>query len=252
MADCQEDVMSMEIGAKIYLDSFLSKGKAPFQAHDTSTASKGKNNGVGGPGSSGIPSIQIEYDAPSVSSGGYQPIKTHQSTSSGNDDIAPHHENASFVSGNEINESIQTNSNATTSACGFKMEKPKMPKFTREVREYAIFRADFKHAIELKYSKRDAITFLRTCLQDKPLELIKGIGSDYDTAWDYLDAIYGDPRFVSDTITQDIVKFRALQPGEDARFCDLVHLVKVPLRSKIFVLQLFTFSRSVCSPYLPC
>ena len=31
---------------------------------------------------------------------------------------------------------------------------------------------------------------------------------------------------MSDTITQDIVKFRALQSGEDARFCDLVHLVK--------------------------
>ena len=31
-------------------------------------------------------------------------------------------------------------------------------------------------------------------------------------------------RFVSDTITQDIVKFRSLQPGEDARVCDLVHL----------------------------
>ena len=31
---------------------------------------------------------------------------------------------------------------------------------------------------------------------------------------------------MSDTITQDIVKFRALHPSEDARFCDLVHLVK--------------------------
>ena len=41
-----------------------------------------------------------------------------------------------------------------------------------------------------------------------------------------MDSIYGDPRFVSDTITQDIVKFRALQNGEDARFCDVVHLVK--------------------------
>ena len=39
-------------------------------------------------------------------------------------------------------------------------------------------------------------------------------------------AIYGDPRFVSDTVTQDIVQFKALQDGEDARFCDLVHLVK--------------------------
>ena len=110
--------------------------------------------------------------------------------------------------------------------CGFKVEKPKMPSFSGDVREYAIFRSDFKHAIEARYTKRDAITLLRTCLKDKPLELIKGIGSDYDAAWEYLDAIYGDPRFVSDAITQDITKFRPLQDGEDARFCDLVHLVK--------------------------
>ena len=83
------------------------------------------------------------------------------------------------------------------------MEKPKMPKFTGNVREYTFFRADFKHATESRYSKRDAVTFLRTCQEDKPLELIKGIGSNYDAAWDYLDAIYGDPRFVSDKITQE-------------------------------------------------
>lgn len=45
--------------------------------------------------------------------------------------------------------------------CGFKMEKPKMPKFSGDVREYAIFRTDFKHAIASKYSKREAI-FLPT------------------------------------------------------------------------------------------
>ena len=52
--------------------------------------------------------------------------------------------------------------NAESSTCGFKMEKPKMPKFFGDVREYAIFKADFKYAIESRYSKRDAITFLRT------------------------------------------------------------------------------------------
>lgn len=110
-------------------------------------------------------------------------------------------------------------------SCGFQMEKPKLPKFKGDVREYAIFKADFKHTIESRYSKRDSITLLRTCLKDKPLELIKGIGSDYDAAWEYLDSIYGDVRYVSDTITQDIVQFKALQEGEDARFCDLVHLI---------------------------
>ena len=110
--------------------------------------------------------------------------------------------------------------------CGFKMEKPKMPRFSGDVREYAIFRADFKHAIETRYSKRDCLTYLRTCLQGRPLELIKGIGSDYDAAWEYLDSIYADLRVVSDTITQDIVKFGPIRDGEDARFCELVHLVK--------------------------
>ncbi|XP_068711858.1 uncharacterized protein [Montipora foliosa] len=123
----------------------------------------------------------------------------------------------------ENSESVEVIKNET---CSFKMEKPKMPKFSGDVREYAIFRSDFKHAIEARYTKRDAITFLRTCLQEKPLDLIKGIGSDYDAAWEYLDSTYGDPRFVSDTITQDIVKFRPIRDGEDARFCDLVHLVK--------------------------
>ena len=106
------------------------------------------------------------------------------------------------------------------------LQQPKLPKFSGDVREYVIFRADFKHTIESRYSKRDAITLLRTCLKEKPLELIQGIGSDYDAAWQYLDSFYGDVRHVSDTITQDIAQFKALQEEEDARFCDLVHLVK--------------------------
>ncbi len=65
-----------------------------------------------------------------------------------------------------------------------------------------------------RYSKRDAMTFLRTCLENKPLELIKGIGSDYDAAWEYLDSVYGDPRYVSDTITQDIAKFKPLREAK--------------------------------------
>lgn len=61
----------------------------------------------------------------------------------------------------ESSESVEIIKNET---CHFKMEKPKMPKFSGDVREYAIFRSDFKHAIEASCSKRDAITFLRTCL----------------------------------------------------------------------------------------
>ena len=66
-----------------------------------------------------------------------------------------------------------------------------MPRFSSDVRDYSIFRADFKHAIDTRYSKRDAFSLLRTSLQGRPLDLIKGIGTDYDAAWGYLDSIYG-------------------------------------------------------------
>ena len=101
-----------------------------------------------------------------------------------------------------------------------------MPNFTGDVRVYAIFKSDFEHIIGSKYSNRDAIALLRTTLTRKLLEMIKDIGSDYNAAWDYLDSVYGDPRFVSDTITQDITGFKPLRSDEDSRFCELVHLVR--------------------------
>lgn len=97
-------------------------------------------------------------------------------------------------------------------------EKPKLPIVFGNVQDYAIFRSDFKHVSEANYSPRDAFTLPRTCLREKPLELIKGIGTDYVAAWEYLGSIYGDPRLVSDTITQYIVQFKALYEGEDVRF----------------------------------
>ena len=130
------------------------------------------------------------------------------------------------VSGNGHSIGANNPVSSASTSCGFKMEKPKMPRFAGDVREYAIFRSDFRHAVDSRFSKRDAISLLRTSLQGKALELIKGIGTDYDAAWSYLDSVYGDPRFVADTVTQDISKFRPLREGEDARFCDLVHLVQ--------------------------
>ena len=119
-----------------------------------------------------------------------------------------------------------TTSGYLNNQCNFQMEKPKLPKFSGDVRDYAIFKADFKHVVETRYGKRDAITILRTSLQGKPLDMIKGIGQDYDAAWEYLDSVYGDPRYVADMITQDITRFKPIKDSEDSRFCDLVHLVR--------------------------
>ena len=86
---------------------------------------------------------------------------------------------------------VNANGNNTQSA--FRMEKPRMLKFSGDVREFAIFKVDFKHLVEARYSKRDSITILRASLNGKPLELIKGIGHDYDATWEHVESIYGDP-----------------------------------------------------------
>ena len=111
--------------------------------------------------------------------------------------------------------------------CAFGIEKPRMPNFTGDLCEYATFKSDFEHIIGSKYSNRDAIALLLNALTEKPLEMRKGIGSHYNAAWDYLDSVYGDPRFVSDTITQlDITRLKPLRSDEDSRFCEFVHLLR--------------------------
>ena len=246
MEECQELFMDTEIEAKIYLENLVAKGKGPLK-----TGFAGVNTSSAEPevSVSGISSMQSSENKGTVddSSANPDPAEITEVVDNGNientainsAEQTDHHNNIQSTGSVDISQAPQSHHNNSivtetgnsgdndnSAACDFKMEKPKMPKFTGDVREYAIFRADFKHAIESRYSKRDSITFLRACLQGQPLDLIKGIGSDYDAAWEYLDSIYGDPRFVSDTVTQDIAKFRQLQHGEDARFCDLVHLVK--------------------------
>ena len=93
-----------------------------------------------------------------------------------------------------------------------------MLKFTGDVRKYYNFREDFKQMVDSRCSKRDAITLLRTCKQGKLFKLIKGIVSDYEAAWEYLDLINGDPRFVADTITHDVAKFKVLRDFADEIF----------------------------------
>ena len=88
------------------------------------------------------------------------------------------------------------------------------------------FKDDFRHMIDQLYEPRDAVSLLRTSLTGRPLEMLKGIGTDYNACWEYLDMTYGDPRVVSDAVTQDITKFRPLKESDDSRFSELVHLVR--------------------------
>ncbi|XP_071509125.1 uncharacterized protein [Diadema antillarum] len=125
----------------------------------------------------------------------------------------------------DVHESPSPEGPATVTS-RFKLEKPKLPRFSGDIREYMIFKADFKHVVHNQYSGRDALMVLRSCLTGKALRHIRGIGQDYEAAWSQLDLIYGDPRMVADAILNDISRFKPLKGGEDERFCDFVNLVR--------------------------
>ena len=80
--------------------------------------------------------------------------------------------------------------------------------------------------VESRCCERDAIAILRSCLGTEPAKVVEGISSDLSAAWKYLDENYSDPRIVSHTVTADLERFGAIQPGEDHRFCDLVSLLR--------------------------
>eukprot|EP00057_Strongylocentrotus_purpuratus_P011425 XP_011665899.1 PREDICTED: uncharacterized protein LOC105439066 [Strongylocentrotus purpuratus] len=113
-----------------------------------------------------------------------------------------------------------------TTACHVQIEKPKLPRFSGDIREYQTFKSDFKHLIESRYAERDCITILRTSLQGKALEVIQGIGTDYNAASEQLDVIYGDQRNVADGVIYDITKFKNLKDGDDKGFIELAGLVR--------------------------
>ena len=212
---CQEIFMNLESEAKLYYETQFESNVEPIEQSNSNVEA-----------SSSIEQNTDGETSVQNSDGMLTMPNMHETTTSVISTL-PAAETPNHVS--PVNENvpvIHANEQSMNHTCSFKLEKPKMPKFKGDVREYPIFRADFKHAIDKRYNKRDAMTFLRTCLEGKPLELIKGIGSDYDAAWEYLDSVYGDPRYVSDTITQDIAKFKPLREGEDSRFCELVHLVR--------------------------
>ena len=178
--ECQTFFLKLDIDAKCYIENVSAK-------ISKSSLEENPQNSSGMIGMQNTPSAcntSPEISEPSVSfENNVIDISTPQEHPSINDEISNESVNSppEFVQNNLEQNASQSAPHPEVSneagpaynsiPCGFQMEKPKFPKFCGDVREYAIFRADFKHAIESRYSKRDAITLLRTCLKEKPLEL---------------------------------------------------------------------------------
>ena len=209
LADCQHTFLKLEVDAKMFIESIkkpgsndldvngdLSKGKESASSHvdkqGISNMQSQTPSTSDAPDNDEMPSIQsVEQAGPEISiKKGANSVQVINSGKTADDKPINTESNVNKITSTAGTEKLQQ-SPVDVGACMFKLEKPKLPVFAGNVRDYAIFRSDFNHAIEAKYSKRDSITLLHTCLRDKPLELIKGIRSDYDAAWEYLDSIYG-------------------------------------------------------------
>lgn len=183
LSECQQTFMRLEVDAKMFVESVkesssndlakngnLSKGKesvacnevhenegiSNMQSATTSTSDVLHNNEMQSLQSveEADPEINVEKNAnlvqviDTVQTADYKPINTKSNVN-----------NTSTARTKKLQQSP-----IEAGACTFKLEKPKLPVFAGNVRDYAIFRSDFKHPIEAKYTKRDAIMLLRTCL----------------------------------------------------------------------------------------
>ena len=162
LAECQEYFLRIDLGVKTYIESVNV---------EISATELQQPEGMIGMQDESTPE---DVDSSTQNTGLETPEEITTATNgSVTDDTQSNVSNLQTGAINNL-EKANINAGATKNeqSCGFQIEKPKLPKFSGDVREYVIFRADFKHTIESRYSKRDAITLLRTCLKDKPLELI--------------------------------------------------------------------------------
>ena len=159
---------------------------------------------------------------------GEKPLKTNsqEPTATGPSEETPDSNEAVGACGSGELGKVSRVSMTQPSKPKFKSIRPKLPLFSGDVRTYHEFKSDFKYMVERDFDDRDAVTMLRSALEGKPLEMVRGFGQDYEAVWETLDAVYGDPRCIADAVTQDIMKFKGLQEGDDARFCELAQLVR--------------------------
>ena len=153
MEECQGSFMNYVMRAKMYFESLVSQENQNLESNAaTEKITSNESTPIG------ISSMQSGMDVvsgPTSHDNEQIPI-----VNAGQENSTPPLNNEN----NSGNENVQvpnlvSGPSTSSNACGFKMEKPKLPKFAGDVREYAIFKADFNHAIEARYTKRDSITF---------------------------------------------------------------------------------------------
>lgn len=152
--------MRIELDAKMFIGSAEQSNSEDADENGASTSGKEEVSSIGVHGNDGISNMQSVNQALPVVNAVHSTISAN--SASGLVDVINSAQTANDVQNlalNNIESVVQTTgtpfvvntAKSDYAACTFKLEKPKLPIFSGNVRDYAIFRSDMKHMIEANY-----------------------------------------------------------------------------------------------------
>lgn len=152
--------MRIELDAKMFIGSAEQSNSEDADENGVSTSGKEEVSSIGVHGNDGISNMQSVNPALPVVNAVDSAISAN--SASGLVDVINSAQTANDVQNlalNNIESVVQTTgtpfvvntAKSDYAACTFKLEKPKLPIFSGNVRDYAIFRSDIKHMIEANY-----------------------------------------------------------------------------------------------------
>ena len=152
--------MRIELDAKMFIGSAEQSNSEDADENGASTSGKEEVSSIGVHGNDGISNTQSVNQALPVVNAVDSAISAN--SASGLVDVINSAQTANDVQNLALNNTesvVQTTgtpfvvntAKSDYAACTFKLEKPKPPIFSGNVRDYAIFRSDIKHMIEANY-----------------------------------------------------------------------------------------------------
>ena len=152
--------MRIELDAKMFIGSAEQSNSEDADENGASTSGKEEVSSIKVHGNDGISNMQSVNPALPVVNAVDSAISAN--SASGLVDVINSAQTANDVQNLALNNTesvVQTTgtpfvvntAKSDYAACTFKLEKPKLPIFSGNVRDYAIFRSDIKHMIEANY-----------------------------------------------------------------------------------------------------
>ena len=152
--------MRIELDAKMFIGSAEQSNSEDADENGASTSGKEEVSSIGKHGNDGISNMQSVNQALPVVNAVDSAISAN--SASGLVDVINSAQTANDVQNLALNNTesvVQTTgtpfvvntAKSDYAACTFKLEKPKLPIFSGNVRDNAIFRSDIKHMIEANY-----------------------------------------------------------------------------------------------------